>query len=107
MRLIDVRKIWDRAPHNAFTDLTRFDDHFFCVFREGEGHVSPDGALRVIASPDGKTWEAAALITSATSDLRDAKITVTPDGRLMLCGAEALHEPKTHRHQSQIGRAHV
>lgn len=100
MRLIDVQKIWDQAPHNAFTDLVRFDDRLFCVFREGEGHVSPDGALRVIASPDGKTWEAAALITSAASDLRDAKITVTPDGRLMLCGAEALHAPKTHRHQS-------
>src|SRR5262249_41969134 len=22
--LVEVRKIWDRAPHNAFTDLTRF-----------------------------------------------------------------------------------
>ena len=24
--LIEVRKIWDRAPHNAFTDLVRFHD---------------------------------------------------------------------------------
>ena len=47
-------KIWDQAPHNAFTDLVRFNDRWFCVFREGKGHVSPDGALRVITSVDGE-----------------------------------------------------
>ena len=54
--LADVRKIWDRAPHNAFTDLVRFQDRWFCVFREGQGHVSPDGAIRVITSTDGREW---------------------------------------------------
>jgi hypothetical protein len=93
-------KIWDQAPHNAFTDLVRFHDRWFCVFREGKGHVSPDGALRVISSTDGVKWESAALITSNNSDLRDAKITVTPDGQLMLCGAEALHDKSKHTHQS-------
>lgn len=93
-------KIWDQAPHNAFTDLVRFNDRWFCVFREGQGHVSPDGALRVITSSDGEKWESAALISSNNSDLRDAKITVTPDGQLMLCGAEALHDKSKHTHQS-------
>jgi hypothetical protein len=93
-------KIWDQAPHNAFTDLVRFNDRWFCVFREGQGHVSPDGALRVITSVDGEKWESAALIQSSDSDLRDAKITVTPDGQLMLCGAEALHDKSQHTHQS-------
>lgn len=93
-------KIWDRAPHNAFTDLVRFQGRWYCVFREGKGHVSPDGALRVIASADGVKWESAALITSANSDLRDAKVTVTPGGQLMLCGAEALHDRSKHGHQS-------
>ena len=101
MRLLDVRRIWDRAPHNAFTDLVRFRDRWLCVFREGARHVSPDGALRVIESGDGERWEPAALITSPDSDLRDAKITITPDGRLMLCGAEALHDKSVHTHRSQ------
>lgn len=96
----NAKKIWDQAPHNAFTDLVRFNDRWFCVFREGQGHVSPDGALRVITSVDGEKWESAALITSSNSDLRDAKITVTPDGQLMLCGAEALHDKSQHTHQS-------
>ena len=100
VKLVEVKKIWDQAPHNAFTDLVRFQDRWFCVFREGQGHVSPDGALRVITSPDGEKWESAALITSPNSDLRDAKITVTPDGWLMLCGAEALHDKSRHTHQS-------
>ncbi|MBM4000649.1 MAG: exo-alpha-sialidase [Planctomycetes bacterium] len=97
-----VRRIWDAAPHNAFTDLVRFQDRWYCVFREGRAHVSPDGALRVIRSADGETWESAARITSPNSDLRDAKITVTPDGRLMLAGAEALHRPAPHKHQSLV-----
>lgn len=97
---VRVQKIWDQAPHNAFTDLVRFQGRWFCVFREGKDHVSPDGALRVITSIDGEKWESAALITSAHSDLRDPKITVTPDGQLMLTAAEALHDRSRHSHQS-------
>lgn len=60
-KLLSAKKIWDQAPHNAFTDLIRFQDRWFCVFREGQAHVSPDGALRVITSTDGEKWESAAL----------------------------------------------
>jgi hypothetical protein len=98
--LIQVRKIWDRAPHNAFTDLIRWNERWYCVFREGAAHVSPDGALRVITSADGEEWASAALIMMPKADLRDAKIAVTPSGRLMLTGAAAWHQPAPHRHQS-------
>lgn len=100
--IVDVKKIWDQARHNAFTDLIRHNGKWFCVFREGDGHVSPNGALRVLTSQDGKKWTSAALITSQTADLRDAKITVAPDGRLMLAGAGALHQPADAKHQSYI-----
>jgi hypothetical protein len=98
--LVEVRKIWDRAPHNAFTDLIRLDDQWFCVFREGKAHVSPDGALRVISSKDGVQWTSAALLTATNGDLRDAKIALTPAGELMLSGAIALRQPATAKHQS-------
>src|SRR5437773_4061944 len=98
--LMEVRKIWDAAPHNAFTDLIRFKGRWFCVFREGQAHVSPDGALRVITSKDAQTWTSAALLTSTNADLRDAKITLTPNGQLMLSGAGALHQPAAAKHQS-------
>ena len=98
--LVEVRMLWDRAPHNAFTDLIRFKGQWFCVFREGQAHVSPDGALRVLTSPDGEAWVSAARLASTTGDLRDAKITITPKGELMLSGASALHQPAPAKHQS-------
>jgi len=100
--LIEVRKIWDRAPHNAFTDLVHQRDRWWCVFREGRDHVSSDGALRVITSADGVTWESAALLTSSSEDLRDAKLTVAPDGQLLLAGAGARVEEKRRIHQSYV-----
>ncbi len=86
-QLIEVRRIWDAAPHNAFTDLLHHEGRWYCVFREGSKHVSPDGSLRVITSQDGNRWDSLALISHPTDDLRDAKLTVTPDGRFMLNGA--------------------
>jgi hypothetical protein len=99
-QLLSVSKIWDAAPHNAFTDLVRFRGEWFCVFREGRAHVSPDGALRVIVSNDGAQWRSVALLTATNGDLRDAKITVTPGGELMLSGAVALTPPAPAKHQS-------
>lgn len=101
-RLVSVKKIWSQAPHNAFTDLLWHDGRWYCVFREGQAHVSPDGALRVLTSLDGETWKSAALITAKDADLRDAKISVSPEGKLVLCGAGALHDKSKATHQSYL-----
>ena len=53
--VLESRKIWDAAPHNAFTDLVRFKDRWFCVFREGATHVSPDGKLLATAEQGSQT----------------------------------------------------
>src|ERR1035437_9991846 len=83
-QLVSAKKIWDAAPHNAFTDLTRFGDKWFCTFREANGHVRGNGSIRVITSADGEHWESAALLSEDGIDLRDPKFSITPDGRLML-----------------------
>lgn len=98
--LVSCVKIWDQAPHNAFTDLLRYRGRFWVVFREGQTHTSPDGVLRVISSPDGLCWEPAALIRSDTEDLRDGKLSVTPDGNLMLIGVGALNGSLPRRYQT-------
>jgi hypothetical protein len=94
--VIEVAKIWDRAPHNAFTDLVRFKGQWYCAFREGDAHVSPDGKLRVIRSADGKKWASAGLLDHPTYDLRDACLSETPDGRLMLLGGAQLARDGEH-----------
>jgi hypothetical protein len=90
--LIAVRRVWDAAPHNAFTDLIRHRGEWFMTFREGSGHVATDGSIRVLASGDGTNWSSAALIKMPGQDLRDSKLSVMPDGRLHLltCGANRI-----------------
>lgn len=82
--IVSVTKIWDQAPHSAFTDLIRFGDQWVCSFREGDGHVGGDGKSRVLVSDDGEHWESAALVAEEGVDLRDPKLSITPDGRLMM-----------------------
>lgn len=98
--VVSVKRIWDEAPHNAFTDLARFNEGWVCTFREGQGHVSPDGAIRVLGSANGVEWSSLARLTSEAADLRDPKLSVTPDGRLMLVAAGALHQPGAIQHQT-------
>ena len=90
--VLEVRKIWDEAPHNAFTDLIRWNGRFYCVFREGRGHVSTDGRVRVLESEDTAIWESIAVISLEAYDLRDAHVSVTPDNRLMLVGGAAARK---------------
>lgn len=88
LKLLSVKKIWDKGEHNAFTDLIRFGNRWFCIFREGKGHADGEGTLRVLTSTDGEAWESAALIELPGRDLRDAKLSIAPGNRLMLvCGA--------------------
>jgi hypothetical protein len=101
-RLLNVRKIWDAAPHNAFTDLVRFKDRWYCTFREGKDHVSRDGAIRVITSADGEKWESSARLEDATADLRDPKLTITPDHRLMLNGVAWRRDDPNVKHRSMV-----
>ncbi|MEJ7780411.1 MAG: hypothetical protein WKF68_12565 [Daejeonella sp.] len=82
---IEVTKIWDQAPHNAFTDLLRFKGSFYCTFREGPGHVSgPNGSARILKSTDGKIWQSVASFKLAGMDVRDPKLSITPDNRIMV-----------------------
>jgi len=94
--LLEVVKIWDQARYNSFVDLVRCDGQWFCTFREGESHVyGADGTIRVITSRDGRNWQSAALLAEAGVDLRDPKINVTPDGRLMLVIGGSVYDGKT------------
>lgn len=71
---------WNEAPHNAFTDLIKFQNVYYCAFREASGHDSLDGKIRVIRSFDSQKWEAFTLILPQTGeDFRDAHFYVDND----------------------------
>lgn len=94
-KIISVAKIWDEGEHNAFTDLIRWRDRFYCVFRESEAHVGGDGEIRVLASDDGEKWESIALIAEEGVDLRDPKLSITPDDRLMIVAGGSIYQGTT------------
>lgn len=89
--IVSVKKIWDAGKHNAFTDLIRFQDRWFCTFREADDHVGGDGQLRVLTSTDGERWESAALLSEQGIDLRDPKLSITADGRLMIVAGGSVY----------------
>lgn len=89
-KLLEVRKIWDEAPHNAFTDLLRYKNEWFCCFREGKGHAGDPGRIRILVSQDTKNWQPSALLERENEDCRDPKLSIAPDGRLMLLAAAAV-----------------
>jgi len=90
-QIVDVRKIWDAGDHNAFTDLIRWHDRWWCSFRESHAHVGGDGKIRLITSTDGEKWDSAALIEEKDVDLRDPKLSITPDHRLMIVAGGSIY----------------
>ena len=84
----ETTKIWDAAPHNAFTDIVRHQGKIYCTFREATSHVpanhQQDGKVRLIVSDDGNSWSSLKLFEMSDIDLRDPKLSVTPDDRLMI-----------------------
>jgi hypothetical protein len=100
--IISVEKIWDAGEHNAFTDLLRHKDKWYCTFREGPGHAHGDGQIRILASADGKAWRSVALLALEGGDLRDAKLSALEDGRLMVTTVKWTKEDPKVKHRSLV-----
>ena len=81
---VEIKKIWDRAPHNAYSDITFFKGKFYVVFRESEASDQGEGKIRILSSSDGDFWESSGLLAVNGVDLRDPKITYNPKKRLLI-----------------------
>jgi len=102
-------KIWDAAKHNAFTDIIKYNGQFYCTFRESSvGHIpgdtpgDGDGEVRVLSSQDGKEWRSVALLKRSPFDLRDAKLSLMPDGRLMVSMGGSIYNHGLQKRVSQV-----
>lgn len=96
---ISVQRIWE-GDYCAFTSLEKFKGKYYCAFREGSAHYldaqgNPTrGKARIIMSKDGKKWESVALFEIDSLDLRDPKLSIMPDGRMMVLMGGSTYEGK-------------
>jgi hypothetical protein len=102
--LNSTQMIWDQAPHNAFTDMIKYNGEYYVTFREGSSHVSTDGTVRIIKSGDLQTWTSVETFHPAEpgTELRDGHLSVTPDGGLMMIGTDYDVDDTDHRRNSWI-----
>jgi hypothetical protein len=97
-RLESLRSVYNAAPHSAFTDLIRFDNTFYTTFRTGSQHGvpalnQPGGVVQLLKSLDGSSWNSVASFSlgATNHDLRDPKLSVSPNGELMLLATDVPH----------------
>lgn len=95
-----VEKVWgDGTWHCAFTSIAEFKGRYYISFREYDSHIfnsegEAQGRIRIISSKNGKKWESVALISKEGYDLRDPKLSVTPDNRLMITVGGSIYRNK-------------
>lgn len=95
VKLLSVNKIWGESKHSAFPDLILFNHTWFATFRESDKHVhGKNGVIHLISSPDGDSWESVGHFEEEGVDLRDPKLCVTSDHRLMLHFEGVVYENK-------------
>ncbi len=89
---IIVSKIWDKAPHNAFPDLFQHKKYFYATFRESTSHVGNenDGKVRLVRSKDLKSWETITQFQLPGIDIREARLSAMPDGRMLVTVAAGV-----------------
>lgn len=94
-QLLSVQRIWDRDPHSAFTDLLLYRGQWLCTFRASATHGNrEDGLIRILASNDSVVWSPLAAFQQSGIDLRDPKLSVMPDGRLLLLVGQTLRNER-------------
>jgi len=92
MQITYIKKLWNKAKHNAFTDLCAFDGKLYCCFREAINHVAGNGIIRVLALNTQGDILGTQCLRVAQADLRDPKLSVTPDGKLLLIAYARRHD---------------
>ena len=83
-RIAFVRQIWKGPFHHAFPDLIHFQGRYFASLRQAETHYSGRSRILILTSTDLILWTQVAELTFPGHDLRDPKLSIMPDKKLML-----------------------
>ncbi len=91
-----VECVWNQA-YGAFPSIIKYRSHYYISFREAEQHIfdkdgEARGAVRILRSRSGRSWETVALLTKPGYDLRDPKLSVSPDGSLVVIMGCSLYK---------------
>ncbi len=92
MLKITSQTIWDLHRLNdpetmrmELTHLARHKGYWYCGFHEGVLHWNhPGGRARIIRSADGVQWESVLLLKWSGGDVREPRLSVTAEGRLLI-----------------------
>ena len=82
----------------AFCDAVKFEDRYYCVFREGENHAPyhewhMNGYLKVFSSVDLKNWEEELEVRDPDWDLRDPCLCVAGNMLFLYFGYYSYETP--------------
>ncbi len=99
IRITRARKIYGDGKHNAFTGMAAAFGKTFVAFRSATHHMSPDGAVRIIASADHEHWETVLLWRRPKADLRDPKMVLYNGNLLVFCSHK---HPKAQRRMMRL-----
>ncbi len=94
---IRVQRIWSNGEYCSFTSLVKFKGKYYVSFRESDSHQilnkkNRNGKARVIVSEDGEHWRSVVLLGKDGYDIRDPKLSITPDGRLMMNAGGSIYK---------------
>ena len=67
---------WDvvkDGSHNAFTDLTFWNNSYYLTFRKADNHISHNSRIILLKSEDLKLWETIREFSIPEEDIRDPK----------------------------------
>jgi len=84
IQLAWLKPIMTQAKHSAFTDLLVFKEKLFCCFREAATHISADGRVKIVELDLQGNIHNQQQIQLPKVDLRDPKLSITPDGKMLL-----------------------
>lgn len=89
IQIDSVQQVFNDGNHNAFTDLQRFDDHYYLTFRScPDGHMLfTTSNIVVLRSADAVTWQEVYRFSVPTRDVRDPHFLVFDQKIFVYSGA--------------------
>jgi len=109
VRVSSIRRVFDSGPHNAFTDLCRFQGRYFLTFRNcPDGHgVNPTSSIIVLSSDDAQSWQEVHRFSVSKRDVRDPHFLLFQEKLFLYTGTWYCGEkaPKKHEMNELLGYA--